>query len=830
MNQANLLSWDVPVELSPNVYDALSRVQSLQSLHIRLDVASITRVSTVTYGTSTSMGPEFVQLANTQYFPPVSGTAQSSWAPGALTSVTAANTSKLATMRIERRRFGNIHDLRELRITAIDNLDCLDQIKTCLAESTRSLRSLSLSLSHALVRKARKPASNAPAGPAVVDPADDDEAMTEPNTPDTNAQAPAAPNDADIKRERQAQELTLARILGFERLTAEDKRLDRSLKATAKYVKLNGATADQYQQLQQHLEAVVKSSALSHSERNRIQELVKSVNDRLDQSGLPKLSKKKPKSKSPKQTATSKSQPASFAWSTQAPPLPEDPTNWESFPTQPPAGSGSKGIANAGPFLYGAGGKNDSSTTHDHALADLLIGAGPSVISEVLGDPQFIPSSSSHTSHTNYKVTNPKPVSTSYSYGVPKHLPPAQPPLFSHNAYSYSHAGTVSSSSYYIDSESLSHFLTELHQFMAANDCLYHPHSSMSKEHANIPGQANGKPVTQPPSPEDPSGVDSDSDDRSSLDEFEKSKEGVDAGTADQADGLQNQENGLDVDVDMDHPDAGDESDGNEAASELSDAGNGGKLHDDSTEDVKMTDSSSLLKENDPLPNEATGINNGLTCSKPPNTRSTFHSAQEEKKVVEHDRSLGKTKNSEEVMQDYIRMTHGFSLEEFSLYLIPLKPSIIAKAFNLSCLRNLSLYSVGPQGAFWTMLEKSLAQGLELKLQIIRTDDVSNACVQCISKLNGLLQLHLTRRSTKDFDSTTTKAPATLDEIRKLILVKHLPTLQSLALTNNEDDKWELNGKCFRLLAAKGKQLKELAFSTDSSGFVRSRRPLDPLC
>jgi hypothetical protein len=189
--------------------------------------------------------------------------------------------------------------------------------------------------------------------------------------------------------------------------------------------------------------------------------------------------------------------------------------------------------------------------------------------------------------------------------------------------------------------------------------------------------------------------------------------------------------------------------------------------------------------------------------------------------------SQGKIKRSREerareTMEEYLLMTHGFSIEKLVIYLIPVKASVLARAIDLTCLTSLMLLSVGPQGAFWMLMNSQLEAGLIFKLKTIYTDDVSLAFLTFLSSSSGLENLFMLTRNKKEYDCTTSKVPASLDDIRTLALRTHATTLKRLMINNNMTEDWNLDAKCIRLLAAKAKNLKELSFCTSVKGWVSS--------
>ena len=818
--------WDVPVELSPDIYDALSRIKALQRLHIRLDVASINRLPTSPYG---PLGQDFAQqVANTQYFPPAPGSVPP---PAAYRAGTGLKHSKLTRMRLERRKLGKIGNLRDLRIIAVDNLDCLEQVSLGLAKSSGSLKTLSLSLSQALVRKARKqPSSNPPPPGAAMDPGEEDEGLTEPNTPDTNAPPPVVPNDADIKKEKKAQESVLARVFGFWHLETDDKKLDKSLKASAKSVELPKSGDVQLRKIRTSLQSVVENSTISTNDKAALQALIKSLNVKLDQGSVPKPPKSKSKPKELKKSTAKKPKLTGNQWTQPVPPFPQSLNDeWSSVPP-PPGASGQGGSSLSKPSAgFHFGSKSKAKKPYDNMLFGGPASSSLTMPADFM-DPQYL-YSSSFSGSTPFNKTTP-PGASLFAIPMPTYNssssqpPPPPPPQFGGNNNSTnSYPGSVSLFPLNNEESLFAQLICCMppppHQ--SAYDDLIYSAQTAHQDFANLQIQNSGKPSTATPTPEELGVPESDSDSSSSPDEADSSNPAAEPLTA--ANPTQNKADAeSDMDIDMEHPDVVDEANSNDGGSEksaMSDDETAGTAQKAGAEDTVMTESPAFfLKENFPMPEEILKKENKLTNGKRLTSADALDGIQTGEKESSPSEPRTKARNVDDIMQDYIRMTHGFSLEELSLYLVPLKPSIIARAINLSCLRRLVFYSVGPQGGFWTYYEKFLEQGNESSLRIIRTDDVSNAFARCVSKFRGLKELHLLRRPTKEFESTTTKPPAPIDDIRKYILNKHLATLESLAIENQEDDKWDLTSSSIRLIAAKGKKLKELGCSFDVANFV----------
>ena len=178
------------------------------------------------------------------------------------------------------------------------------------------------------------------------------------------------------------------------------------------------------------------------------------------------------------------------------------------------------------------------------------------------------------------------------------------------------------------------------------------------------------------------------------------------------------------------------------------------------------------------------------------------------------------TKTSEQSMWEYILSKHGYTLDEFSLYLIPIKASTMARALDFTCLKRLTLLNVGPQGGFWSFLTKLQKESTALQLSYIHTDDVSLAFLNCVANLKGLISLFLMKRSSKESDASVSLSNASLGDIRFHALRNHIGTLKQLAILNHEDETWDLDAKTVCLLAAKGVELIELAFNIATDQYV----------
>ena len=182
------------------------------------------------------------------------------------------------------------------------------------------------------------------------------------------------------------------------------------------------------------------------------------------------------------------------------------------------------------------------------------------------------------------------------------------------------------------------------------------------------------------------------------------------------------------------------------------------------------------------------------------------------------------TKSNDQSMWEYILSKHGYTLDELFLYLVPIKASVMARALDFSCLKRLSLLNVGPQGGFWTFLDKLQKESTALQLDCVHTDDVSIAFLHCIARMKGLSSLFMMKRSSKETDASVSLSNASLADIRIHALRNHIGTLKRLAIQNNEDDTWDIDTKALCLLTARGRGLTEVAINIGTDQFVSSLR------
>ncbi|KAL2691958.1 hypothetical protein Neosp_002353 [[Neocosmospora] mangrovei] len=191
-------------------------------------------------------------------------------------------------------------------------------------------------------------------------------------------------------------------------------------------------------------------------------------------------------------------------------------------------------------------------------------------------------------------------------------------------------------------------------------------------------------------------------------------------------------------------------------------------------------------------------------------TDAEVHKVQKEL----NEKPLANSAELQKSMDDYIRQTRGIALETLGIHLIPVKASVLSRAIDLRCIRNLTLLNVGNQSPIWTMLSKE-NKIHPLALRSVFTDNVSTAFLACMSQLDELHDLFMLERSPKfKPESFAPRTTVTIDQIRRLVLKKHMPTLKRLMIKDESNSSvWDANQKAMILICNRGAQLEELALS-----------------
>jgi hypothetical protein len=176
--------------------------------------------------------------------------------------------------------------------------------------------------------------------------------------------------------------------------------------------------------------------------------------------------------------------------------------------------------------------------------------------------------------------------------------------------------------------------------------------------------------------------------------------------------------------------------------------------------------------------------------------------------------------SDDQSVKDYIRSTRKIPLRSLSLYLTPIRPSVLDRALDLTTLHRITLLNVGPQAAFWTLMSNTNKKN-PVQLKKIYTDNVTTEFLSFISEIDGLTEIFMLERTSKSkVESLAPKTTVGIEDIRKSVLRKHATTLKKLMIKNENDYSWDVNGKSVRILTKKARNMTELAVCVDLKTFV----------
>ena len=176
--------------------------------------------------------------------------------------------------------------------------------------------------------------------------------------------------------------------------------------------------------------------------------------------------------------------------------------------------------------------------------------------------------------------------------------------------------------------------------------------------------------------------------------------------------------------------------------------------------------------------------------------------------------------SGERAIQEYIRQNHGIALDSLSIYLIPVRASVLCRAVDVCALKHITLLNVGQQRAFWAMATK-LHKTNPFQLTSVHTDNVTPSLLVFLNGLDQLTELFLHERSSRSkVEPFAPKTLNSIEDIRKQVLSKHMKQLKRLVIRNDDDPSWALNKDSVRLITKYGQNLKELGVSLGSTNFV----------
>ena len=667
------------------------------------------------------------------------------------------------------RAFSGFKSLHTLTLVGLSNHDCLSEIAECIKASSASLKCLTLSLSTELARKSRKPV---PVNSSELDDPsdtemDDEDELSQPPQPPTGASQATTTNEADIRKEKLAQESILAKVFDLQSVSAEGKKLEKTLSLSGGQLPEEEDSQENIQMVNQLMKSLMDSPLVAGSDatalETRLQHLkmIKEAAEKYISSQ--ETQKKKPMSEQSK------------------PPTPSV-KKASSTPLNPLA-SGFKPLSTN--KIIDSDFESPSSPTSPY------FPSGPADSSSN-GTPKLFPSSSGYSSLDQSTLLPPLPSLSGNSNSKPTSSQPYMSP------YVPGSNSTSSNPSQFFQYEHSNHstmgFNSSGHPspFQASSSGAWAPTPSSKDTIPNIQKSASNieKPLVKPKPPKKPI----------------PAKKSYPFSSEDESDGVKTppsaaqpffaasvDTDGLDssMDVDMEHPDE-----------DITDLG----------EDQEIIAGSEASEET-ATPRKRAKVALVETGSSSNNTKP-------ESTPPAEDHALSAI-SSDEAMQAYIRATHGLQLEELSLEWVPLKASIVARALDLSVLKRITLLEVGPQDAFWTLLVRLQTATHITAFKSIHTDNVSVPLVKFLATFEGLEELFLLERSKKQAPESEPESTVTISTLRKGALRKHIPTLQRLSLRNERNEQWDVDPRTLRCLALKGAKLKELAFSLNLKTYVR---------
>ena len=669
------------------------------------------------------------------------------------------------------RAFSGFKSLHTLILVGLSNHDCLSEIAECIKASSASLKCLTLSLSTELARKSRKPVPVN--NPELDDPSDtemdDEDELSQPPQPPSGATQAATTNEADIRKEKLAQESILAKVFDLQSVSAEGKKLEKTLSLSGGQLREEEDSQESIRMVNQLMKSLMDSPLAAGSDATSLEIRLQHL--------------KMIKEAAERYISSQETQKKKLLTEQSKPPTPSV-KKASSKPLNPLASGFKPSSTNKGPGIIDPDFESLSSPTSSY------FPSGP-------GD-----SLSNGTTKLNF------PSSGGYSSldqpTLLPHLPgnsgpksaSSQPYTSPYVAGSYP---TSSNPSHFFPYEHSNHSTTGFHPppgypspLQASSSGAWGTNPSSKDTIPNIQDPVSNikkalVPKHKPPKKTIPAKK---TYPFSSEDESEGTKTPPSApqpffAASVDTEGLEGS-----MDVDMEHPDEDTTDLGEDQEIVAGSEGSEEAATPRKRAKVGLVEAGSSSNTTKPVPN--------LTAE-------------------DHATSA---MSSDEAMQAYIRATHGLQLEELSLEWVPLKASIVARALDLSILKRLTLLEVGPQDAFWTLLVRLQSATGITAFKSIHTDNVSVPFVKFLATFEGLEELFILERNKKQAADSEPESTVTISNIRRGALRKHIPTLQRLSLRNERNEQWDVDPKTLRCLALKGAKLKELAFSLNLKTYV----------
>ncbi|KAL8804224.1 MAG: hypothetical protein Q9182_002678 [Xanthomendoza sp. 2 TL-2023] len=225
--------------------------------------------------------------------PPFGSSSQFGSIPGSKARVIKKKKAPTRNFWTGNRELSGFKHLSSLSLLGISSLDYLEEINGCMKANTTSLKSLSLSLSHDMALKARKvSAAPPPADDATSD--DEDEELLDPSPANNPVPAMPTTTEADVRKEKQAQETILARIFDMEQQHNESKRLERNLVLSGDKPELRGSAKSDLQDVKAMAKKLSEVGYQGVGEEHAVREALEMVHKATSEylSSHPSVSKK----------------------------------------------------------------------------------------------------------------------------------------------------------------------------------------------------------------------------------------------------------------------------------------------------------------------------------------------------------------------------------------------------------------------------------------------------------------------------------------------------------------------------------------------------------
>lgn len=693
----------------------------------------------------------------------------------------------------------------------MSNLECLPEVAECIKASSASLKCLTLSLSMDLAHKSRKPV---PVNPEVEDPSDteldEDDLLNDPMPPtaSTTQQQPAT-NEADIRKEKLAQESILARVFDLQSVAVEGKKIEQLCFNTARLAHMEDSTAlaEKAKAVTLALLKIPIDLSKNPSVKGAYVDHFKMIRETADLYITQYAAQNKPSKDQPK--APGSSTKKSGLVSKTPKPLNPIAAGFKPMGSSPVPGSNiqdwdlSTMSSPTSPFPY-----------PDFSPKEFVPGSTSSMSIPTWGKNKPIYTHEEMTQLIEGEALIKKHVTEQNSKELQVQAQAYWPPC---DVLPYNASSPYNASPFSLPSNESHQDLYDYSKY--APPGVYHPselsdygYQSVYNEYpvneamvkaAKLCSPVIAKENKQSTLPKTPDQVDIIPVDAVDVSEGLT----VPGGAFDPmsssppssqqpffAAGLPSGPVEEPMDVDMDHPD--------EETAELG----------EDQEFVAVSDDSEV-----PTPRKRAKLASKETAiPRIGETIGSSSSAPAEQsrapRVIDPDR----------VMQSWIRANHGLQLEELSLEWVPLKASIVARALDLRVLSRVTFLEVGPQDAFWTLLSRLQTNSWDISFKSIHTDNVSHPFLRFLTTFEGLEELYMHERNgTKIEPDAIDAGSLTIRDIRKSVLKTHLSTLKRLMIKNEKNDRWDVDHKTVDLLAKEGKRLTELAISLNMKVYVR---------